>query len=235
MFSSIKHIGMHSTLFCQRQLLLVLPHHHHFAATQRKHLRCQLAHLAIAQYHNTVGRSDMHLLEDLKVGGQGFDKDGFLVTNRVRDKVQIFQGQGEIFGKGSVAVNDTERGAIWTMCGHILLAVVAIGTVAGGGNLNNDTLPDKVSILFLGNITIDFFHYAHKLVTRNALKIQIATGDFQVGVADTCKQDVDKSFAINWNWHGIISLKYQASFPAYQCSHNPSPDLLFPTGSPSIY
>jgi hypothetical protein len=37
---------------------------------------------------------------------------------------------------------------------------------------------------------------------------------------------VDKSFAINWRWHGIIPLEYQASFPAYQCSHGVSPGLL---------
>src|SRR6266436_5270240 len=226
---------MHSTLFCQRQLLLVLPHHHHFAATQCQHLHCQLAHLAIAQYHNAVGRFDMHLLEDLKVGGQGFYEDRLFIADILRHKMEVLNGQHQIVSKGSVAVNNPKRAAIWAMGEHTTLAISAIWAVAGSVNLTNDTLPDKVSIVFLGNITIDFFHYAHKLVTRNALKIQIATGDFQVGVADTCKQDVDKSFAINWNWHGIISLKYQASFPAYQCSHNPSPDLLFPTGSPSIY
>jgi hypothetical protein len=74
---------------------------------------------------------------------------------------------------------------------------------------------------------MDFFYHTHKLVARNALKIQVATGDFQVGVADTGKQDVDKSFAIYRSRHGIISLKYQASFLAYQCSHEVSPGLLF--------
>jgi len=98
---------------------------------------------------------------------------------------------------------------------HTTLAISAIWAVAGSVNLTNDTLPDEVSILFLSYIAIDFFHHTHKLMTRNTLKIQIATGDFQVGVADTGKQDADKSFAINWRWHGIISLKYQASFPAY--------------------
>jgi len=79
---------------------------------------------------------------------------------------------------------------------HTTLAISAIWAVAGSVNLTNDTLPDEVSILFLSYIAIDFFHHTHKLMTRNTLKIQIATGDFQVGVADTCKQDVDKSFAI---------------------------------------
>jgi hypothetical protein len=110
---------------------------------------------------------------------------------------------------------------------HTTLAISAIWAVAGSVNLTNDTLPDKVSILFLGYIAMDFLHYTHKLMTRNALKIQVATGDFQVGVADTCKQDADKSFAIYRSWRGIISLKYQASFPAYQCSHEISPGLLF--------
>src|SRR5713226_2568033 len=110
---------------------------------------------------------------------------------------------------------------------HVALAISAIWAVAGSVNLTNDTLPDKVSILFLGNITIDFLHHTHKLMTRNTLKIQIATGDFQVGVADTGKQDADKSFAIYRSWHGIILLKYQASFPAYQCSHEVSLHFLF--------
>src|SRR5258708_39122622 len=125
MFSSIKHIGMHSTLFCQRQLLLVLPHHHHFAATQRKHLRCQLAHLAIAQYHNTVGRSDMHLLEDLKVGGQGFYEDRLFIADILRNKMEVLYRQHQVIGKRSVAVDNAERTAIWTMDSHTTLAIRA--------------------------------------------------------------------------------------------------------------
>src|SRR5260221_1345753 len=215
MFSSIKHIGAHSTLFCQRQLLLVLPHHHHFAATQCQHLRCQLAHLAIAQYHNTVGRSDMHLLEDLKVGCQGFYEDRLFIADILRNKMEVLNGQHQVIGKGSVAVDNAERTALGAMGRHTTLAISAIWAVAGSVNLTNDTLPDKVSILFLSYIAMDFFYHTHKLMARNTLKIQIATGDFQVGVADTCKQDVDKGFAINWRWHGIIAIKHQASFPPY--------------------
>src|SRR5260221_13038618 len=129
--------------------------------------------------------------------------------------MEVLYRQHQVIGKRSVAVDNAERAAIGAMGRHTTLAISAIWVVAGSVNLTNDTLPDKVSILFLGYMAIDSFHHTHKLMTRNTLKIQIATGDFQVGVADTGKQDADKSFAINWRWHGIIAIKHQASFPAY--------------------
>jgi hypothetical protein len=78
-------------------------------------------------------------------------------------------------------------------------------------------------IAFLAHISVDFFHYADKFMTRHALEIQIAARDLQVRVADTGEKDTNEGFAFNRSWHGIITIKPKARFPAHQCSHDISP------------
>src|SRR5205807_2910729 len=133
-----------------------------FTATECQNLCGELAHFAVAQDDNAVSWFDMYLFEDFKVGSEWFDEDGFFVTHTIRDDMQILQGQGEVFGKGSVAVDDAECGAVGAVGGHIVSARGTIGTMTGGVDFANNPLAFEVSILFLGCVAMHVFNDANK-------------------------------------------------------------------------
>ena len=158
--------------------------HGDFATAQGEHLGGELAHFAIAKDDYTGGGLEMHLFQHLKIGGEWFDENGFFVADVVGDEMEICDGEGQEVGECSVAVDDTEGGAIRAVGGHVALAIEAGGLMAGGVNVADDALAEQVLVLFLGNVAVDCFDDADKFVAENAMEIHIAADDFEVGVAD---------------------------------------------------
>ncbi len=68
-------------------------------------------------------------------------------------------------------VNNPKRGAIGTMNRNAVLTIIAIETMASGVNFTNNTLPDEVSVLFLGYIAVHCFHGTHKLMANTPRKL----------------------------------------------------------------
>src|SRR5579875_396317 len=231
MLHVVEYVGAHAAFFDQRQLLFVLANHRYFAAAQRKHLRRKLAHLAIAQNEHFVRRPEMRLLQDLKIGRQRLYEDRLLVAHVFRHGMQVLDRQHCVFGKGTVAVDDSERCAPGAMGWHVMLAVEAIGAVAGGVDLAHDALPDKVAGQILSSLPIDLFNDANEFMPRHTLKIHIAAHNLQVGVADTGLEHANERLTIKGSGHGIVAIKRKAGFPLYQCTHT-NPPYLFPSAKP---
>src|SRR5258708_35451490 len=83
----------------------------------------------------------MHLFQNLKVSGEGFDKNGFFVADVVRHKMEVCNGQGQVFGERSITVENTQRGAVGAMGWPVMLAIETIGAMAGVVDFDDDTLP----------------------------------------------------------------------------------------------
>src|SRR5690349_12914152 len=99
--------------------------------------------------------------------------------------MQILDGEREIFGEGTVAVDDAQCCAIGAMCGHATLAIPAIRLVAGSVNVTYYTFSGQMSIAFPGVIAVDFFYDTNKFMAEYPLKAHIASYDLQIGVTDT--------------------------------------------------
>ena len=68
---------------------------------------------------------------------------------------------------------------------HIVLAVPAITAPAGGVDLSDNALTNQVTGLWYAWLIEHFFDDAHKFMAQYALEIEVATCDFEIGVADT--------------------------------------------------
>ncbi len=70
----------------------------------------EVTELARADDHHPVGRREADLLLDLQCGGSGLGEDRRLVGQRLRDLVEVRQGEGEVGGEGPVPIHDPEDG-----------------------------------------------------------------------------------------------------------------------------
>lgn len=67
---------------------------------------------AVTEDEAAVAGFDGGLFDDLEGGGEGFDEDGLVVGERVRDGVDVSLGDDDLLGEGAVVVYDAEDGAV---------------------------------------------------------------------------------------------------------------------------
>src|SRR5947209_1456345 len=97
--------------------------------------------------------------------------------------------------ESSVTIDNAERCAIWAMSRHTSLAIPAIGTVTGSVNFANNALANQGRGRSCSRAFMHRFDNTYKFMPQDTLEGQVATGNFQVGVADTCLQDTYQGFA----------------------------------------
>jgi hypothetical protein len=82
----------------------MLAHADEVAGNAADHLRNELAQFSVAEHDNAIFGGNAHLLQDSEGCCEGFGEDGDIVANGRGDQVQIFFGQGHVFGEGAVSV-----------------------------------------------------------------------------------------------------------------------------------
>ncbi len=87
----------------------------------------ELRQFAVAKNRGGREFANIQLIEDLAGRGERFDEDGFLIADIYRNDVEIFQRQGEIFGKCAVMCHDAKHRAAGAMRLQAAPAEVATG------------------------------------------------------------------------------------------------------------
>src|SRR5690242_3935068 len=95
------------------------------------------------------------------------------------------------------------------MRGHVLLAIEAIGTMAGSIDFANNALTYQGCERSCARSFIHRLDNANKFVAQHALKPHVTVHNLQVGVANARQQDTYESFALDQFrlWIVIIECK----------------------------
>lgn len=163
----------------------------------------EYAELAIAQDGDFVTSKHGPLLEDLKCGGEGLDKDGGMIADRFRYWMQIGFWHSHAIGHGPIVPEDAEHGAVWAMCFKTSGTPVAM----------------SARVIDLGCIAVAIFIDSDKFMAENTLKTHVSGGKLNVGVADSAMRDVQDDFI--WQWSGLVKgwIKPDLLAIAVECSH----------------
>ncbi len=101
--------------------------------------------------------------------------------------MEIFGGEGEVFGEGAAPAENPENGAVGAM---------AIETGAAGGalaaaavDLSHHPAPEKRMALRTGDLS-------HELMAQHTAKIHVAPDDLEIGRAHPGQADADERFAL---------------------------------------
>ena len=139
----------------------------------------------------------MDAIRDLARSGERFGKDGFSVADHIGHTVQVARRQREEFRQCTIAIDDAKRRAVGTV-GHVAAQTRGAGTV-----VRVDLADDACSLHFT------FYDHADELVSQHTSIAQIASRDFDIGVADARTQDTDERFAVRRVRHGIIAFELE--------------------------
>src|SRR5581483_3031000 len=108
--------------------------------------------------------------------------------------MQVGDRQGQIFGEGSIAIDNTQRGTVWAMGGHATLTIETIWTRTGGVDFAYDALAHQGERCTGTRAFMHSFNDANKFMPQDALEGHIATSDLYIGIADTCLYNFYQSF-----------------------------------------
>ena len=162
---------------------------------------------AIAKHGRMMLWSNRYLIENLASSRNRFSEDSFLIGDRLRDHMQIFFGQGKEFPKRTIAPQNAEHSAFWTVALQPLLTILA--SLTGCVDLADDALPDHRGC---GS----GFDNANKFMSQHSGEAEVAFRDFKVRVADAGLQKADETFTPTGHRLRLVfdpefAVKYQGS------------------------
>ena len=171
------------------------------AIQQPQGLSNELAETTGSQNQNAVCGADFDLLLDLKCGRQRFHKNSRIIGYRIRNRLEIFQRQAQVFGEGAVAVFDTQDGTIFTVRGLRCETIAACS--AADIDFAHHPLSDTIRLVGCQD------NFAHKFMSRYAAKWVISFYQFQIGSADAGLANLNPGFARNGLGLRHIFAKFQ--------------------------
>jgi hypothetical protein len=100
--------------------------------------------------------------------------------------VKVLFREGQEFPEGSVPIENAEHSAIRAVALQLLFTVLAVSA---------SCVDFAYHSLSYERMVVRSFDDANEFMTQDSSESEIPSCDFEVGVANTCLQESDKSFA----------------------------------------
>lgn len=144
-------------------------------AVSGENLSDQQAEFAIAKNGDAGVLGQVHLIEDFAGGGERFQKNGLVIGQRIRNRVEISFRQSEVFGEGAWVIHNAQHGARGTVTAKTPDAPSTLA--ASEIDFACDAAAEPIGI-------VSFYNAPHEFVPRRSFKSVVTSLQFQVCIAD---------------------------------------------------
>jgi hypothetical protein len=156
----------------------------------------KLREFAIAEDGCFAELVNVQLIEDFARCGERLNENGLFIADGIGKWVEIFEREGQVFGKGTVVIEDAEHGAPGAMSLEAAPTKRADGPQPVGGardvDFSCDPATDPARSLVRGD-TADFGNLADEFMAGSAAKRVVSAQNFEVGIADSGKTYANQS------------------------------------------